>query len=284
MRLKSDRENFGLAQISVSLADGRHIAFDVDTNRIGPAFFVLGVRKSGSSLLNNICKALGQFAGHRLINVGGDLFFANINVPAWQNDPALATILRPGNLYGGFRNMPFGMAHHPLFADGRKILLIRDPRDALVSEYFSNAFSHPIPPPSATGNAVTSLLERERAATQVTEIDDYVLRRAKLMVGTMLEYVDVAKMPSTLLLKYEDYIFEKPALIQLIANHFAWRINDGFIDKIISWADVRPTQEEPTAFIRKVTPGDYKAKLRSATIDRLQDLVKPAMDAFGYTL
>jgi len=281
--LKSGQENCALVQISVSLADGRQIAFAVDEYATGPAFFVLGVRKSGSSLLNNMCKALGQFIGHRLINVGGDLFFANISVPDWQRDPALSTILRPGNLYGGFRNMPLGMADHPIFAEGRKILLIRDPRDALVSEYFSNAFSHPIPPPSPAGNTVTSMLEKERATTRVTEIDDYVLRRAKLMVGTMLEYVEVANMPSTLLLKYEDYIFEKRAMIRLIANHFGWPVEDGFITKIISWADVRPAKEEPTAFIRKVTPGDFKEKLRGDTIDRLNDLVKPAMDAFGYT-
>ena len=62
----------------------------------------------------------------------------------------------PGRVYGGFRSMPLVFAQSELYRRSRKILLVRDPRDALVSEYFSLAYSHGLPEAEGDGGARAS--------------------------------------------------------------------------------------------------------------------------------
>ena len=67
----------------------------------GP-FFVLGVRKSGSSILNSLVKALADKNDLNFVDVAGTLFERGLAVSDWQTDEALASILAPGNVYGGW--------------------------------------------------------------------------------------------------------------------------------------------------------------------------------------
>src|ERR1019366_9332914 len=102
------------------------------------------------------------------------------------------------------------------------------------------------------------------------------------MNKTMIDYARVAKDPNTLVVKYEDYIFEKGALLRAIADHFGWTIDEMLIGLILEWADVRPDEENPVEFIRKVTPGDHREKLKRKTIRAMNFPLRPAMRLFGY--
>jgi hypothetical protein len=271
-----------VAEVIVSLANGRRVPFDVDSDRAGAAFFLLGVRKCGSSLLNMLCAHLAMINNRRFIDVGDKFFFANVPARVWSGDPALCDLLSGGNVYGGFREMPIALAQHPIFRAGPKILMIRDPRDALVSEYFSSAYSHPVPPRTRPDAPMTDLMEGLRREALDTEIDAFVIKRARWMQQAFLGYTEVARLAGTIVIRYEDYIFHKPELVRLIARQFSFKVEDDQISQMMTWADKRPAIEEPTAFVRRVTPGDHQVKLRPATIDALDELLKPAMDAFGY--
>jgi hypothetical protein len=85
------------------------------------------------------------------------------------------------------------------------------------------------------------------------------------------------------MLRYEDVIFNKRALIGAITAHFRWTAEEAAVEKILSWADVRPAQEDPRAFIRQVSPGDHRRKLRPTTIRRLTQRMLPVMDLLGYS-
>jgi hypothetical protein len=272
-----------LVEVIVSLANGRRIPFEVDRDQAGPAYFVLSVRKCGSSLLNMLCADLARINNRRFIDVGGNFFFANVHAEVWSRDPAICDLLSGGSVYGGFRDMPFALADHPVFRAGPKILLVRDPRDALVSEYFSFAYSHPIPSRTDLDAAMTDMMEDKRREALNTEIDAFVVKRARSMRQTFLDYTEVARLARTIVIKYEDYIFRKPELVRLIARHFGFMVGDSQIDEMMKWADQRPAIEQPTAFVRRVTPGDHCLKLRHATIEALDELLKPAMEAFGYS-
>ena len=273
-----------MVEVTLSLANGRQVPFEVDRDLAGPAFFVLGIRKCGSSLLNMLCIDLARMNNRWFIDVGGKFFFANVPARVWSRDPALCDLLSGGNVYGGFREMPIALADHPIFRDGPKILLVRDPRDALVSEYFSSAYSHPIPPRADLDAPMTDLMEELRREALNTGIDAFVINRARWMRQTFLGYTESARLARTVVVRYEDYIFRKPELVRLIAQQFGFKVEDGQIDGMMRWADQRPAIEEPTAFVRRVTPGDHRVKLRPATIDALNELLKPAMDAFGYPM
>jgi hypothetical protein len=241
-------------------------------------YFVFGVRKSGSSILNNMLHAVADMNGIRYVDVAGVLFDRGLRVPQWQRDPELTTILRPGNLFGGFRNFPLSFLDNEQFEAGKKVLLVRDPRDALVSEYFSNAYSHSVP---QAGEFRDKMLQLRSDALR-SEIDAYVLKMAPMLKRTLKEYFSLKRDDTLLLLKYEDVITEKRRLINDICRFFGWTVSDQQVNQILGWADVIPSEERPTEFIRKVLPGDHLEKLSRPTVDKLNELLKEEMTYFGY--
>ncbi|HJV71249.1 hypothetical protein [Ideonella sp.] len=256
----------------------KSIPFTLSEHTQQPAYFVLGVRKSGSSILNSMVTALAQRQGLPFVDIPGQLFKAGIKVDDWQKDPALSCVLGGGNVYGGFRNFPAGLQKHALFMASKKVLLVRDPRDALVSEYFSNAFSHSLP---QEGDARDQMLTLRHQALQAS-IEAFVLERAAAMGRTLMEYAGSVGDPLLKLYRYEDVITRKRALLEGIGAHFGWRLDAGHLGKVLEWADVLPDEERPTAFVRRVLPGDHRNKLAPAVIAQLNARLAEPMRAFGY--
>lgn len=253
-------------------------SFTLDEPKGDAAFFVLGVRKSGSSILNSIVGALANMNGFPFIDVGGTLFESGILVKDWQRDKALGAILRPGHVYGGFRNYPICLADDPLFKKSPKIFLIRDPRDALVSEYFSNAFSHSIP---AAGNA-KDLMQKSREQAQTSAVNEYVLTMAKQLKRVLNDYKQIKLDRNCKIFRYEDVIFDKAQLIADICTCFGWTVSAEQTQQILGWADVLPSEERPTEFIRRVRPGDHLEKLSPDVISQLNVTLAEDLASFGY--
>jgi hypothetical protein len=266
----------------IHLANGRTISFEIARQPGRGAFFILGVRKSGSSILNAMCGALARFNNYKYVDVAGTMFNNNLTVESWSHDPVMNEVLAEGNVYGGFRAMPFAYSRSSAFLPAKKVLLVRDPRDALVSEYFSNAYSHAIPAASGERAEVSRQMSELRQKALETNIEDSVLSMAPNLNRTILGYSSVCKDATTLLLKYEDVILDKRGLIGKICTHFGWNFTEQLVTNILGWADVIPSSEDKKAFVRKVVPGDHKEKLSKKTISRLNKILKPAMDLVGY--
>jgi hypothetical protein len=265
--------------MSASLKLDYHgVEFDIAANDSAPAYFAFGVRKSGSSIMNAMLTSVAKFNGVNYVDVAGQLFGKGVTVAKWQNDPDMSRMLRGGNLYGGFRNAPLGIAGHSLLQNSHKILLVRDPRDALVSEYFSNAYSHSIP---EDGEGRALMLEHRNLALR-SSIAEYVLRQARFFRATLSEYRGFVAMPGMRLYHYEDAIMDKRWFLQDICSHFGWSLSDGELENILGWADVMPDEERPDKFVRKVTPGDHKDKLSAETIADLNVALAPMLEELGY--
>ena len=256
----------------------RGVSFELAEGSDRPAYFVLGVRKCGTSILNGMVSVLARQQALPFVDVTGRLFQAGILPGQWCADAEAARLFDGGNVYGGFRDFPTAIAGLTVFRAARKILLVRDPRDALISEYFSNAYSHPIPESGEARELMLQLRERTLAST----IDAMVLQRAPQMRRTFMEYAPLLTDPELKLFRYEDVITHKRRLLEEISRHFGWPVRTALIDGILEWADVFPEAERPTEFIRRVTPGDYREKLSSAAISRLNALVGDSLRAFGY--
>ncbi|MGG5810050.1 hypothetical protein [Falsiroseomonas sp. CW058] len=243
-----------------------------------PAWFLFGVRKSGSSIMNAMGAALAGMNGVNYVDVAGKLFETGVAVPAWQRDPGMGALLAGGNLYGGFRNAPLAIAGHPLLRAGRAALLVRDPRDALVSEYFSNAYSHSVP----AGGEARDLMLEQRATALRAPVAEYVRRMAPALRETLREYRPFLGNPNLKLYRYESAIIDKGAFLRDLCEHFGWTATDHQISLILGWADVIPAEENPTRFVRKVVPGDHREKLDPATIDALDGILAEELRLFGY--
>jgi len=254
------------------------VRFELSASEQKPAVFVLGVRKSGSSILNSMVTALAESQGMPFIDVAGKLFAAGVKVVDWQNDAAMAGLIAPGNVYGGFRNCPTGLLGEPLYLACKKVLLVRDPRDALVSEYFSNAYSHSLP---KEGEGREQMMALRQEALQAS-LESFVVDRCGPMRKTLMEFAPMLKDPSLKVFKYEAVIGAKRQLLHDICRHFNWQVSEQHITNILSWADVMPDEERPTEFVRRVSPGDHIDKLSPATIARLNELLRQPMDLLGY--
>lgn len=254
------------------------VEFEIAAADTRPAWFAFGLRKSGSSIMNSMVNALADMNGVRYVDVAGRLFEKGVTVPSWQNDAGMRALLRGGNLFGGFRNAPLGLAGHPLLAAGPKILLVRDPRDALVSDYFSSAFSHSLP---AGGDERDVLLAARSHALQAT-IGEWVLRRAEGFRQTMRDYDAFLAMPGMQVYRYEQAILDKRWFLRDVCRHFGWTVTDHQLGLILGWADVMPEEEKPTQFVRKVRPGDHLDKLDAPTIAALNGIFAAELEAFGY--
>lgn len=258
----------------------RTLSFEIDARRAERAWFALGVRKSGSSIFSSIVNALAIFNEVHTVDIPGALFSAGIRYVEWNTHPRIADLLWRGNVYIGFRDPPTAFYADPVFRGGKKILMVRDPRDALVSEYFSNAFSHSLPT-EQTGDTV---LEQERAKALQSSLEAYVLDRAEHLDATVSGYKRLIGDPNLLVLRYEDVIFDKRKWIGEIARHFGWQASDELIGNILSWADVRPDAENPQAFVRRVAPGDHLDKLSPGAITTVNGRLSGIWREFGYAM
>jgi hypothetical protein len=258
------------------------LTFDVADVPGGEVFFCLGVRKSGSTLLNRIVLPLARRNGIKPVDIPGAFFMHGMGVADWAGAD-LRDVVRPGNIYVGFRSFPANIAVYPRFEMARKVFMFRDPRDALVSQYFSDAYSH-VPPAGDTdaSRQHAEMFEKRRAEARETPIDDYVLKRARSMDKTLCAFGSLLSDPRCLLLRYEDYVFQKPRLIHKILRHFDWTCPPGAIEALLKQVDQVPESEDPQRFVRRVIPGDHRKKLSPSTINKLNNLLSESLQMFDY--
>lgn len=268
-----------LVPLAISIKD-RDLAFEIDARRADRAWFALGVRKSGSSIFSSIVNALAIFNEIHAVDIPGVMFAQGIRYIDWNGYARISDLLWRGNVYIGFRDPPTSFYGDPVFREGKKILVVRDPRDALVSEYFSNAYSHSLP----TSQDGSSVIEQERQRALQSSLETYVLDRVDQLNRTVAGYKHLIGDPNLLVLRYEEVIFDKAGWIVEIARHFGWHTTNQLIGNILGWADVRPDAENPTAFVRRVAPGDHLDKLSSKAIDTVNSKLSDVWPSLGYSI
>lgn len=262
---------------TISVKNSDPIAFDIADAQGGP-YFCFGVRKSGSTLLHKITMAMAAENDVAVVDIPGRMFRAGFTVADWSNLD-LAPLIRRGNMYSGFRAFPLAFNELEGFAEMPKIFMFRDPRDALVSQYFSDAYSHSIPEGDGKGR---ELFLKKRAEALESDINDWVLDKCGALRKTMMDYTGMLSDENCLLLRYEDYVFQKRRLIFKVAKHFGWTMTEGRIEKILKLVDMVPDAEDEKRFIRKAVPGDHVEKLRKDTIRRLNQKLGAVLEAYDY--
>lgn len=200
----------------------------------------------------------------------------------WAQDKSLLAAYSLPALHFGFRFFPGGMATPELKIKSRKaVLLVRDPRDALVSQYFSYGKkdgSHFVP--EKMKEAIGRTMERNSGLT----IDEYVLQEAPRLLAKLEAYKRHLNPDNTLLRRYETIFFDKETFLGEIFEHFGIDVPTDVIAGVAQDHDVRPTKENPNRHIRKGTPGDHADKLLSETIASLNVQFSDIGVFYGYEL
>jgi hypothetical protein len=160
------------------------------------------------------------------------------------------------------------------------VLVIRDPRDALTSRYYSKAFSHRLP--DRQDRAEVFLAERNRVR-QMT-VDEFVLEEMGHYCERYRTYMrELDGRQNVLVTRYEDLTGDFPQWLEGVLAFCSLSCNPATRAKLISESqDSTSTKENKMKHRRQVTPGDHVRKLQPETIARLDAELADILARYGY--
>ncbi|HEX4666601.1 MAG TPA: sulfotransferase domain-containing protein [Chthoniobacterales bacterium] len=184
-------------------------------------------------------------------------------------------------------------------AEASVILHLRDPRDVLVSMFFSYCYMHAGEIERHTGY---------RKAVAEAGIDKFVLdmvgeafyeyrgdygigSRYKKHVGTVLDryqryLAELLSRPNTIAVSYEEMVLAFPSWLEKIVNAFdlpAPEETRAVVAARHANSVAAEEEEDVWSHKRKVTPGDHREKLQSETIRALDRIFAPVLERLGYS-
>jgi hypothetical protein len=243
-----------------------------------PSCAVLAFAKSGSVLVNAIVRELMVEVGVPVIDWPELWYARGIDMATVQAN--LAEIFPPhGYCFAGFRNFPTPFRSGTAVGRLRKLVVVRDPRDMLVSRYYSSKFSHGF---VAKGTPRFEQVIRRVIDDCEMDLDRYCKFYSWVINADFFLHRDILADPLTLVLKYEDFVYDKEHLASAICNWFGVDVPQERLSTIIAPHDTIPIAERPDQHIRQAHPGDYLRKLKPTTISTLNDVLAEFMAAFGY--
>jgi hypothetical protein len=234
--------------------------------------------KAGSVLLEKCLAELSAHAG--LVYVSIMVHFFKLGLQDHNAPRSTSNIFaKKGYCYGGFRSFPTRFSI-PILRSSKKILLVRDPRDMVTSNYFSNRESHK--PLGTALNVPTKNSEASQMAKSM-DIDAYVEKISPSYKVAIDQYKKPLRKYNIRLYRYEDVIYDKTSWLKDICSFYEWDVPDELIAEIAGKNDLVPTSEETSQHVRQVHPGDFRRKLKPETIDRLTNYFAADMRLFGYS-
>lgn len=253
----------------------------VPTGDFDPVF-AFSIHKAGSSLMHGMVNAVCEREGIPHLDLPGRLFQLGVPDRMWGPDPRISRFFLGGRVYFGFRELPRGLLDQRVGLKQRRIvLLVRDPRDALVSQYYSfggKYSSH------ARSRANPAMIVQAMKQTAGLEIDEYVVQAAREYLRKLQKYGEMLDYPFVEVRRYEDVYFDKRQFLLDIFLHFGITVSPETIESVARISDVRPESEDVSKHIRKGTPGDHREKLRKGTIAVLNRTFRDTARNFGYDM
>jgi len=183
-------------------------------------------------------------------------------------------------------------------AGANLILHLRDPRDVLVSMFYSYCYMH-------AGEIERHTGYRKEVAE--AGIDRFVLdmvgepfyhyrgdygigSRYKEHVGHVLDryqrYLEeVFPRPNTTVVSYEEMVLSFPTWLGKVIGAFTLTNPDetrAVVEARHANSVAAGEEEDVWSHKRKVTPGDHREKLQSGTIRRLDEIFAPVLEKLGY--
>lgn len=190
-------------------------------------------------------------------------------------------IFRPeGYLYSAYGGYPKGI---PEINKYKVVLVIRDPRDILVSRYFSIRDSHSPPPPES--NKRESFFENRALAREVS-IDEFVLQKSSRLREQYHCYIDclLDRHTNVHVTRYEDMVADVSDWLDRLLEYVELSPDQKLRTEIIEEAEqIQSKEEDETVHNRKGRPGDHIEKLQLSTTEELNDVFGFVIDRFGYT-
>lgn len=229
--------------------------------------------KCASTFVQRLFEIISKNAEYELVDYAGTIWGAGDRLKKIESPYELFLERAYSDLYS-LHGRIYGPQREYLDFPGRNkfkhIFFLRDPRDVLVSAYYSFAFTHTKPLRSRDRD----IFLQQRTQIQEQEIDAYVLEQAEEWIVPF--YQNYQQLRDTA----DDYLYVKYALF----------INDTaeFINKISDFCALNPSEKEIRFLMREASPvqirekmthkrsgktGQYLDKLRPETIEKLNHIL-----------
>jgi hypothetical protein len=195
----------------------------------------------------------------------------------WYFENCKSLFKNNGYIYGPHR-APFMIPEIDLF---KKIIFLRDPRDSLISRYYSFGFNHGVPKDSAG----KKIFLDERSKIIKESIDSYCERMAAEWCKPLLSsYIKIIKssFEPILFITYEQYV-ENPS--KVLSSIFKYCEIDDCNELSASLArQAQPIRLEINvkAHQRSGRVSQYLTELKQATIININNTLKEEMEFFEW--
>jgi len=191
-------------------------------------------------------------------------------------------IFKPkGYFYSAFGGFVQGISEMDKY---KVILMVRDPRDILVSWYYSIAFSHSIPP--LTSSRHEEYIRKRQNAQKIT-IDDHVISESDRVFNILNHYQTelLDLYPDVYLTSYEKMTSNFEVWLKDLLDACELEISSQTFRKLVeNNKELQPKEENIYKHIRKGKPGDYLDKLQPETIEYLNNKFSPILDTYHNVL
>jgi len=273
----------------------------VGENRLESSVLMLSIHKSGSTLLDKMAKSICEKKNISYFSPPNFFFSKGVKRDEWESDPDNIAFMSNnfGVVWSGFRVYgelaeTYALSQVAAGKSLRVIVLIRDPRDAFVSRYYSTIFSHKLP---GEGDARDQFLKNRENALQM-DLDTFCERQIAAYrnrtglaynLECLLDGADKLKdsgVPVSIY-RYEDIIFSKYYWVNSLCRDMGLpdnlTLDKEELHAIALQHDILPTIENVNAHVRNVSPGDHARKLQLETISNLNEALMPLLLRCGYS-
>lgn len=238
-----------------------------------PSTLLFTTHKCASTFFSKLLHEVGQETPFFHINY--DSYFAGQQVPvekAFEGNEFLEKGFKEqGFVYGPMRSnrgIPFKKNY-------KNVLILRDPRDVMVSLFYSMRYSH-----SLVSKSMISI----RQEAEKHDIDSYTFLRAQEFRKKYDSYKELLNQDyNTLYLRYDDLIDNPEISLKKVINFIGVRINPETSKDLI--AHLKPTDSGSIySHKRSGRSGEYKEKLKPVTIDFLNQQFEEVIPYFGFSI
>jgi hypothetical protein len=246
------------------------------------SILLFSVYRAGSTFIGGLMRKIAGEAGLAAVDLDG-YFYELGKGKDWEGKGRAIPYVpyrSKGYLYGPFRSFNREI---PNIEDYKILLILRDPRDVIVSSYFA-IYSHVTPLLEGKQALLTRMQRRKKELEQT--IDEFVINRLNGKPGFLDRYQvyhkELMGKPNVLFLKYEDMVESFDTWLDRLIEFLGMDLRREFIDRLNAEADFKVSKEDIHKHKRQVTPGDHKRKLKPETIDILNAKTREIRELFGY--
>lgn len=235
----------------------------------------IGMTRGGSSIISEIISVMAQSQGYEAVDIEGGHYDRGVP-PEHISPQVFENIALNGYYYGPFRG-----ASSPLRkADLRglqKIVVVRDPRDCLVSHYYAMKNIH-------TSFSIGKNIDEMQKGREISlGIDDHcldVVDDYREILRGLMSFL--YRNSDAIVYRYEDIFSNPMEWIMAMSARLGFVLSDEALAKAVVMADFVSASENEFAHKRQGRPGDHIQKLRGATIESISRSLEPELSLLGY--